>query len=141
MYHQYFLEMKEFEPEHHFTNEQLKEIVDNLARCIELLEKVEGQMKSGIFNLPFMSDDLSESWLECNKARIHTEKVGYIEEIIQPTMGTIHDAKTMLDSLLGWHLGMTRPAHNAICQCLSTARYSLHMVADEVVSWMTGENE
>jgi hypothetical protein len=54
---------------------------------------------------------LEKSWNEVNLCRVHTEKILFIEELLIPVLGEINDAKTMMDSLIAWKLGMTRPAY------------------------------
>ena len=129
------------QPDHRLSNNDLKSAIDHLVKSIEYLDTIEESMNKRIMSLAFFSDDFECSWNEVNKCRIYTEKIGYIDEILYPTLGVICDGKCMVDSLMGWKIGMTIPAYNSIIDCVRSAKSSIRFIVDELITWLDPEKE
>ena len=136
------MELKTADPNVYFlTSAQIRESVDWLADAIGKLDGVldhfdSSRNRTHEFPLIFMSFDLASAWTSLNMCRIHTEHILYLEELIQPAMGFIVDAKSMCDHLAAKSMEMTISAFYSIVGCLQNALEAIHMVTDELLSWL-----
>lgn len=137
----FIMELKTADPNvYSLSSAQITESVDWLADAVGKLDGVldrfdANRNDSQYFPLVFMSYDLASAWKSVNMCRIHTEDVLYLEELLQPAMGLIVDAKCMCDHLAAKSIGMTISAFNSIVGCLQNAIQAIRMVTEELVSW------
>jgi hypothetical protein len=133
---QYHLVSK-MEPSRGLTSGELFSAVDHLVKAAGILEECRTAIHEGLFDEPLIQK-IEESWNEVNLCRVHTEKIPFIEELLIPVMGEINDAKSMMESLVAWKLGMTRQAYFSIMGCLSDALEDLRSCIGELSSWDRG---
>jgi len=137
----FITELKTADPNvYALSSVQITESVDWLAdakgRLDEVLDHFDANRNEAQhFPLVFMSYDLASAWKSVNMCRINTEAVLYIEELLQPAMGLIVDAKCMCDHLAARSMGMTISAFNSIVGCLHNAIQAICMVTEELISW------
>ena len=67
------------------------------------------------------SADLATAWYRVNVCRLYTETDVHFEELLQPSMGLIVDAKEMIDRLAAWGKGVTRAGQANILVCIREA--------------------
>lgn len=125
------------EPPRGLTSDDLFSAVDHLVNAARILEECRVAMQEGLFDESLIQK-IEESWNEVNLCRVHTEKILFIEELLIPSMGAINDAKSMMESLIAWKLGMTRQAYFSIMGCLSDALEGLRPCIVELSSWEHG---
>jgi len=122
------------EPPNGLTPADLFSAVDHLVKAVRRLEECRVAMEEGLFD-DLLIQKLEESWNEVNLCRVHTEKILFFEELLIPAMGEINDAKSMMESLIAWKLGMTRPAYFSIMGCLTNALEGIRPCIEELSSW------
>lgn len=132
----YWTILREQEPDHGLTNDQLKAAIDHLANALYLVIDITESMDSGAMDIVDLSARCEKSWNELNKCRVYTENILFMEEVIIPVMGHMFDAKSMFDSLVAWKLGMTIHAAQSILSCLNIAQSAIRQCLDELVSWL-----
>lgn len=115
----------------------LMKAIDHLYKSLDLIEGAKKRISRGAFDGVFTSSDLAEGWFEVNSCRIYTEALVMIEEYLQPAMGLINDAKSMIDSLIAWGLGMTPNGKMHILSCLEEAESAIRTVLEEMESWVS----
>lgn len=110
--------------------------IDHLYKSLDLIGGARKRISIGAFDGVFTSSDLAEGWFEVNSCRVYTEASVIIEEYLQPAMGLINDAKSMVDSLMAWGLGMTPNGKVHILNCLNDAESAIQAVLEEMESWV-----
>jgi len=131
----HFHALQEDEQVYSLEPEHLRQSVDHLYSAMDILRDCLKTLGSGALSGGF-SQRLSDSWLEINKCRIHTENIPFIEELLIPAMGYVNDAKCMFDSLVAMKLGMTKHGLINIVQCIREAMAGIFMSIEELESWM-----
>jgi hypothetical protein len=126
--------MRKIEPPNGLTSDDLFSAVDHLVKAVRLIDECRAAMEEGLFD-DSLIQKLEESWNEVNLCRVYTEKILFIEELLIPAMGEINDAKSMMESLIAWKLGMTRPAYFSIMGCLTNALEGIQPCIGELSSW------
>ena len=115
----------------------LLKAIDHLYKSLDLIGGAKRRVSNGAFDGVFTSSDLAEGWFQVNSCRVYTEASIILEEFLQPAMGLINDAKSMIDSLMAWGLGMTPNGKIHIIHCLSDAESAIQAVLEEMESWVT----
>ncbi len=115
---------------------QLVEAIRHLHKSLELIDGARSKLQSGVFDGVFTSSELAEGWHEVNLCRVYTETTAAIEEYLQPALGLINDAKSMIDSLIAWGHGMTLHGKINILSCLEEAESGIRSVLEEMESWI-----
>ena len=126
------------------TGKSLLTAIDHLYKSLDLIGGASNRVSEGALDGLFTSSDLAQGWFEVNSCRIYTESSVVIEEYLQPAMGLINDAKSMIDSLVAWGLGLTPTSRLHILGCLGDAESAIRAVVEELESWLTvarGDNE
>jgi len=126
--------LRKIEPPHGLTAAELFSAVEHLVNANRILEACREAMEGGLFD-ELLVRKIEESWNEVNLCRVHTEGILFIEEILIPTLGEINDAKSMMESLIAWKLGMTRQGYFSIMGCLSNALAGIKPCIEELSSW------
>ncbi|MCU0588176.1 MAG: hypothetical protein MUF52_08465 [Syntrophobacteraceae bacterium] len=126
--------LRKTEPSHPLAPADLFSAVEHLVKASQLLEECRETMEEGSVDAS-MLQKLEESWNEVNLCRVHTEDILFIEELLIPTLGEINDARSMLESLIAWKLGMTRQAYYSITGCLTNALGGIRPCIEELSSW------
>jgi hypothetical protein len=126
--------LREIEPPKGLTSDDLFSAVDHLVKAVRILEECRTAMEEGLFD-DSLIQKLEESWNEVNLCRVHTEKILFIDELLIPAMGEINDAKSMMESLIAWKLGMTRQGYFSIMGCLTNALAGIQPCIEELSSW------
>ncbi len=135
-----FAILREVEPPHAMTPENLFAAIEHLCKAATLLDECRLSMEEGVFD-ESLAKRLEEAWNEVNHCRVYTEKILFIEELLIPVMGEINDAKSMFESLTAWNLGMTPAGFNSIMGCLSIALSGIQPCLDELSSWVPGAED
>ena len=115
--------------------------IGHLYKSLNLIGEARKRISEGVFDGVFTSSDLAEGWFQVNSCRIYTETSAIIDEYLQPAMGLINDAKSMIDSLMAWGLGLTLNAKVNILNCLEEAESVIHAVVEELESWLTSNGD
>lgn len=126
--------LRKIESTHGLTPSDLFSAVEHLVKAARILEECREAMEGGLFDESFIQK-LEESWNEVNLCRVDTEQILFIEELLIPTLGEINDAKSMMESLIAWKLGMTRAAYFSIMGCLTNALSGLRPCIEELSTW------
>jgi hypothetical protein len=126
--------LRKIEPPHGLTPADLFSAIDHLVKAARILEECRQVMEGGLFDESFIRK-IEESWNEVNLCRLHTEQILFIEEALIPTLGEINDAKSMMESLVAWKLGMTRQAYFSIMSCLTNALAGIRPCIEELSNW------
>lgn len=103
---------------------EYKELIQALKALYsaqQLLLKVYSQVIDGRYDAYFTQEDLATAWYRVNVCRLFTETDVNFEELLQPSMGQIVDAKEMIDSLAAWGKGVTRAGQANILTCIKDA--------------------
>lgn len=132
----YLMILKEHEPDHGLSNEELRAAIDHLGNALQVVLEIAEAMSSGVMDINKLAEQSAKSWNEMNKCRLYTEEILFLEELIIPAMGQMYDAKTMFDSLLAWKIGMTVHAARSIWTCLRDVEFAVRQCLDEMVSWL-----
>jgi hypothetical protein len=133
----HFVILREIEPPHAMSPENLYAAIEHLCKAATLLEECRQGMEEGVFD-ESLAKRLEDAWNEVNHCRVYTERILFIEELLIPVMGEINDAKCMFESLAAWNLGMTPAGFNSIRGCLSVALSGIQHCLEELASWMPG---
>ncbi len=121
---------------HPIGGRDLLTAIGHLYKSLDLVGGARNRVSDGVFDGVFTSSDLAEGWFEVNSCRVYTETSTIIDEYLLPAMGLINDAKSMIDSLMAWGLGMTANAKIHIINCLKEAESVIHAVVEELESWV-----
>jgi hypothetical protein len=113
----------------------LLKAIEHLYRALGLLTECREILVSGTIAYDF-PQKIEESWLEVNKCRLFTQDMIWIEEILQPVLGLINDAKCMFETLVARNLGMTRHGYLNIMQCMDEAAGGIRNVVEELEDWL-----
>ncbi len=116
---------------------ELLTAISHLYKSLKLIGEARKRISEGVFDGVFTSSDLAEGWFQVNSCRIYTETSIIIDEYLQPAMGLINDAKSMIDSLMAWGLGLTPNAKMNILSCLEEAESVIFAVVEELEGWLT----
>lgn len=116
---------------------ELVKAIGHLYKSLDLIGGARKRVSLGVFDGVFTSSDLAEGWFQVNKCRVYTETSVILEEYLQPAMGLINDAKSMIDSLMAWGLGMTVNGKIHVISCLEEAEAAIQAVLEELESWVT----
>lgn len=109
-------------PSCHITHSPyLLAAIAHLYNAMELLKEVNNTIVEQAIDGLDSVQKLADSWLEVNRCRIYTEKIDHLEELLIPAMGLINDAKSMLESVIYWKIGMTIHARYNILSCIKEA--------------------
>jgi hypothetical protein len=100
---------------------EVMQALNALYKAKQLLLKSYSQVKDGRYAALPIQEDLADSWYYCNVCRVFTETDVHFEELLQPAMGLIVDAKEMVDSLVAWGKGVTRAGQANILRCINEA--------------------
>jgi hypothetical protein len=119
------------------TGKSLLTAIDHLYKSLDLIGGASDRVSEGILDGLFTSSDLAQGWFEINSCRLYTESSLILEEYLQPAMGLINDAKSMIDSLVAWGLGLTPTSRLSILRCLGDAESAIRAVVEELENWMT----
>lgn len=106
--------------------------VDHLYKSMNILETVVELVDNGAYDALVCSEKLKESWYEINCCRIYTEKDVNFEELLQPALGYVSDAKSMIDSLVHWNLGLTKYGRLSILSALNLASKLIRYTLEEL---------
>lgn len=123
------------------TADELFQAKSHLYKSLEIIENQLKDLREGIYDAFHVSSELSEAWLEVNKCRLYTEEMVDFEEYLQPAMGLIFDAKSMVEHLAAMEMGLTKPGLHSITNSLDEATGMIGMVLSELESWDTTEQE
>ena len=115
---------------------ELNEAIGHLYKSLDLIGGARNRIQSGAFDGVFTSSDLAEGWHQVNLCRVYTEMAVTIEEYLQPALGLINDAKSMIDSLIAWGYGMTLHGKLNIINCLEEAESGIRGVLEEMETWV-----
>jgi hypothetical protein len=120
------------------TETQLYEAIEHLYKALGFLESVLAEIQSGAMEGMALSEKLGAAWFEVNCCRIYTEPDIYLEELNIEAMGLTNDAKSMLDSLVSWGMGMTPQGKLSITDCIVGAALSIKLALSELEGWQSG---
>jgi hypothetical protein len=120
---------------------ELTKAVEHLYEALKLIERVQNELCLGTMAALSLMKDLAEAWYEINKCRIYTEKIVDFEEMLQPAMGYVNDARCMVETVADKEGGMTESAFSAILGCLWEAAARVHCVVEELESWMSPDED
>lgn len=126
--------LRQVEPPHGLNAADLFSAVEHLARAVLILEECRAAMEEGLFDSSLVQK-IEQSWNEVNQCRVYTEEILFIEEVLVPVLGEINDAKTMMESLIAWKIGMTPQAYFSIMGCLSNALAGIRPCIEELSNW------
>ena len=118
---------------------EYKEVIQALStlyKAKQLLLKVYSQVKDGRYDACFLQEDLATAWYRVNVCRIFTETDVHFEELLQPAMGLIVDAKEMVDSLAAWGKGVTRAGQANILTCIRNAGDEIFTAIEKLESML-----
>lgn len=118
---------------------ELTKAVEHLYEASRLIEHAQNELCRRTLSAVKLMEDLAHAWYEINKCRIYTEKIVDFEEMLQPAMGYVNDARCMVESVADSEGGMTESALSSILGCLWEAAASVHCVLEELESWMSPE--
>lgn len=123
------------------TAEELFKAKGHLYASLKSIEEQAIKIGEGIYDALVTSSELSECWLQVNKCRLYTEDIAAFEELLQPAMGLINDAKCMVDHLAAGNMGLTRHGQISIITALNEASALIKTVLEELEFWDTTEEE
>jgi hypothetical protein len=115
---------------------ELLEAIDHLYASLELMVAIERDVFDGVLDWEASSRWLADAWFQVNCCRLYTERFVDMEERLQPAMGLINDAKSMIDSMVAWGYGLTRAARGNVVGSLDQAGDLVHSVLEELESWI-----
>ena len=118
---------------------EYKEVIqalNALYKAKQLLLKVYSQVKDGRYDACFLQEDLATAWYRVNVCRVFTETDVHFEELLQPAMGLIVDAKEMVDSLAAWGKGVTRAGQTNILTCIRNAGDEIFTAIEKLESML-----
>jgi hypothetical protein len=101
--------------------DNLMAAIGHLYRAMDLLTYVNNEIVDRSIDALDLIEKLGDGWREVNRCRLYTQDQLFYEELLVPSMGLINDAKTMLESLIAWKLGMTIHAKHSILTCIKGA--------------------
>jgi hypothetical protein len=117
--------------------DELHLAIDHLYAAIEKLEIVESDLSSGAIAIMELLEKLADSWLAVNCCRIYTEPIEFMEELLIPAMGLIHDARCMVESCVAWQIGLTQAACRNIVYAIRLAiDEGLRPALEELECWL-----
>ncbi|HAA03949.1 MAG TPA: hypothetical protein DCZ69_17595 [Syntrophobacteraceae bacterium] len=117
--------------------DELQMAIEYLYDAIGKLESVEADLSSEAIAIMDLLDKLGDSWLAVNRCRIYTESIVFLEELLIPAMGLIHDAKCMLESCVAWRIGLTDAACRSIVNAVRLAVIEgLRPALEELECWL-----
>lgn len=119
---------------------ELTKAIEHLYGALKLIEQSQEDVCRGAVSAVTLMGDLAEAWFEINKCRIYTEKIVDFEEMLQPAMGYINDARCMVETVADTKAGMTESAFYSVLGCLWEAAALVHCVLEELESWLNPEN-
>lgn len=118
------------------TADQLIEAIEHLYEALEILASVLKEIGSGAVRGVEVSENLAKAWFEVNSCRLYTESDVNLEELNIEAMGSINDAKCMMDSLISWEKGMTPHGKLYITQSIIFAVCNVKIVLSKLESWL-----
>ncbi|MEJ5364578.1 MAG: hypothetical protein WHS86_05735 [Desulfosoma sp.] len=121
--------------------QELTKAVEHLYGALRLIERTQEEVCRRTLSAVKLMEDLAEAWYEINKCRIYTEKIVDFEEMLQPAMGYVNDARCMVETVADEEGGMTESALSSILGCLWEAAALVHCVLEELESWMSSEED
>lgn len=119
--------------------EELIKAVGHLYEALRLMERTHDILCQGAVAAVELMEDLAEAWHQINMCRVYTEKIVDFEEMLQPAMGYVNDARCMLETVAAEKSGMTERAFASILSCLWEASALVHCALDELESWLSPE--
>ncbi len=122
--------------EHSLSSGELLEAIHHLYASLELMDAIERDVFGGVLDWEVSSRGLADAWFQVNCCRVYTERFVDMEERLQPAMGYINDAKSMIDSMVAWGYGMTRAARGSVLGSLDQAGDLVQSVLEELESWI-----
>jgi hypothetical protein len=100
---------------------EMIEAADHLYKALHSLMDVNDQVMEGLIDFVEIVGALSGAWNEINTCRIYTQESVDFEELLIPAMGLVNDAKSMIESLVAWKLGLTPYGRISILSSVRTA--------------------
>ncbi len=120
--------------------QELTKAVEHLYAALGLIEQAQNDICQRALSAVKLMADLAQAWYEINKCRLYTEKIVDFEEMLQPAMGYVNDARCMVETVADTEGGMTESAFASILGCLWEAAALVHCVLEELESWMSPED-
>ena len=121
------------------TVTQLFEAIEHLYVALRILKSVLKEIERGAMRGIEVSKSLATAWFQVNCCRLYTESDVNFEELNVEAMGLINDAKSMVDSLIGWKKGMTPHGKFYITQSIRRAEGNLNLILTELESLLPNE--
>jgi hypothetical protein len=119
--------------------DQILAAIEHLYKALEILHSTEKDLDGEAVSGADLSSKLAEGWLEVNKCRVYTERVPDLEELLVPCLGSLNDARSMLESIFAWQLGITHSAYLNIVNCIDEAiEEGIRPCLEELEQWLNG---